>query len=133
MLGNHDTPPIWRCVEGWSNGKVEAWSRYLGPRLGCDAIDRPSLPQAMFADLFACDAGRIGVFFADLFGSHESYNRPGEVDDANWTLRTGNDFARIHAERVARGEALDIVGALATVLRLRGHDALALEVEQLDR
>lgn len=133
MLGNHDTPPIWRCVDGWPPGKIEAWSDYLARRLGSGTIDRGSLPQAMFADLFASEAGRVGVFFADLFGSREIYNRAGELDERNWTLRVGRDFARTHADRVARGEALDVLGAFATVLRLRDCHALAAEVEQLDR
>jgi hypothetical protein len=133
MLGNHDTPPIWRCVDGWPAGKIEAWSSYLAPRLGSGTVDRRSLPQAMFADLFASEAGRVGVFFADLFGSREIYNRAGELDERNWTLRVGRDFAQTHAARVVRGEALDVLGALATVLRLRDRLDLAAEVERLDR
>jgi hypothetical protein len=87
----------------------------------------------MFADLFASEAGRVGVFFADLFGSREIYNRAGELDERNWTLRVGRDFVQTHAARVARGDALDVLGAFATVLRLRDRLDLAAEVERLDR
>lgn len=131
MLGNHDTPPIWRCLDSWSADKVDAWCAYLAPRLGGGAIDRSVLAQAMFADLFVSRAGRVAVFFADLFGSREVYNKPGVVDPNNWTLRVGNDFANVHAERVALGGALDVPRALATALRARGEESLASEIDAL--
>lgn len=136
MLGNHDTNPIWLTVDRWPDAKVEAWSRYLAPRRQAASnmtIDRASLPQAMFADLFVSEAGRIGVFFADLFGIREVYNHPGVVDADNWTLRAGNDFAAKHAARVARGEALDVIAAMSTALRARGLNDLATELDALDR
>jgi 4-alpha-glucanotransferase len=125
MLGNHDTPPIWRCVEAWPDAKVVAWSQYLAPRLHLapSSIDRASLPQAMFADLFACEAGRVGVFFADLFGMRESYNSPGVVSPDNWTLRAPRDFAD--------HEALDVIAAMETALRARGEIDIANEVASL--
>lgn len=143
MLGNHDTAPIWRRVDTWDEARADAWAGYLARRLGRDAVDRSAvrddpaaLAQPMFADLFASSAGRISVFFADLLGEVEVYNTPGVVSDDNWTLRVGNDFARVHAERIAIGRALDVVGAMATALRARGSAearALADELAQLDR
>jgi hypothetical protein len=134
MLGNHDTAPIWRAVDGWAEEKAAAWARYLAPRLRVDAasLDRAALPQAMFADLFACPAGRIGVFFADLFGIREIYNSPGVVSKDNWTLRVGNDFANEHADRVAKSAALNVVAAMATALRAQGATALATALDELD-
>jgi hypothetical protein len=133
MLGNHDTPPIWRCVDGFSDAKVAAWTAYLAPRLGLApaAIDRAALPQAMFTDLFACAAGRIGVFFADLFGMREVYNSPGVVSPDNWTLRAPRDFAKVHAERAPKKEALDVIGAMSTALRARGETRLAQDLQGL--
>lgn len=130
MLGNHDTPPIWRSIEGWSEDRIAAWREYLAGRLGKDALDGvTSLPQAMLADLFACQAGHVSVFFADLLGTKDVYNTPGVVSADNWTLRAGNDFARVHAERSAAGVALDVPLALGVALRARGHDALAMRLE----
>lgn len=133
MLGNHDTAPIWRVVDAWPEAKVEAWSRYLGPRLGRDGVARGQMAQAMFTDLFVSAAGRIGVFFADLFGIRDVYNEPGVTRADNWTLRVGNDFAEKHATRVTRGESLDVVGAMATALEVRGEPALAAALRHLDR
>jgi hypothetical protein len=60
------------------------------------------------------------VFFTDALGLEETYNRPGVVDDVNWSLRVSPNFRREHAERVARGAALDLPRALARALRARG-------------
>ena len=129
MLGNHDTEPIWTRVRRLD---VDGWCDHLVARLGKGAIDRGaahadarSLVQPMFVDLLACDAGNVAVFFADLFGQTEIYNTPGVVSADNWTLRAPRDFAQIHAQRAARGHALDVPSALATALRVRGETSLA--------
>ena len=132
MLGNHDTLPIWRVVPKWSTDRVAAWRHYLEARLGVVAPDR--LPQALFADLFASKAGHVSVFFADLFGATDVYNEPGLVNDRNWRLRVGNDFAAEHARRLTAGHALDVPRAMATALRATAHDehvALANRLEAL--
>ena len=43
----------------------------------------------------------------------------GTVSDANWSLRLPPDFARVHAERLARDAALDLPLALALALDAR--------------
>ena len=134
MLGNHDTLPIWRVVPSWSSARIAAWQHYLAPRVGPVDVDR--LPQALFADLFASEAGHVSVFFADLFGCTDVYNAPGVVNEQNWRLRVGNDFAVTHARRLAQGHALDVPGAMASALRATGHEehvALANRIEQLGR
>jgi 4-alpha-glucanotransferase len=146
MLGNHDTPPIWDVVLRWGEQRALAWCAYLQARLGVDAIDqrraladRSLFAQPMLADLFACDAAHVAVFFPDLMGARETYNVPGLVSDANWTLRVGNDFTEVHRERTAEGRALSLPRALATALRARDRRAnadvyagLAARVEALD-
>jgi 4-alpha-glucanotransferase len=131
MVGTHDTPPIWRVVAGWrGTARAGEWARYLGPRLEPDAAARPAfidrlarddraLVAALFADLFVGPARRVSVFFPDLFGLGDIYNAPGTVDPANWTLRVPPDYARLYADRCARGEALDLRAALTTALRAR--------------
>jgi hypothetical protein len=74
----------------------------------------------MFAELFASRARRVSVFFADLFGVREIYNRPGIVDGSNWTLRLPWDFEELYRRRRAEGSALDLPLALALALRARG-------------
>lgn len=123
MLGNHDTAPIFALIAGWSAGTRAAWIAHLTARL------RPRAPRwdddgfvasAMLAELFACAAENVSIFFADLFGETARFNAPGTVSDANWSLRLPPDFARVHAERVARSAALDLPLALALALDARG-------------
>jgi 4-alpha-glucanotransferase len=125
MVGNHDTAPIWRLAEGWHGTAVgAARALYLAQRLmpRADlrgrlahwiASDRRHLCQAMFADLFVGPARRVSIFFADLFGLREIYNRPGLVDPENWSLRLPSSFLTDHAARVATGDAPNIPFALA--------------------
>src|SRR5580693_6105377 len=125
MVGNHDTAPIWRLAEGW-HGTAAGAARalYLAQRLmpraelrgrlaGWIAADRRHLCQAMFADLFVGPARRVSIFFSDLFGLREIYNRPGLVDAENWTLRLPSTFLADHARRVAAGDAPNMPFALA--------------------
>jgi 4-alpha-glucanotransferase len=107
MLGNHDTPPIWLATRRWSHEKREAWARYLRGR----GIEHEGIEQAMLVDLFACDAAHVSIFFADLLGYDEIYNRPGIVSGENWTLRVRRDY------RDARG--LDVPRALEAALQAK--------------
>lgn len=120
MLGNHDTAPILSVIRGWTTAARDRRARHLATRLRLAEPQRLAsdgyLATAMLAELFASRAENVSVFFADLFGFTERFNVPGLVDDANWTLRLPHDFERLHAERLARGEALDVT--LATELAL---------------
>jgi 4-alpha-glucanotransferase len=132
MVGTHDTPPIWRVIQGWPRQRLEAWARYLVGRLEPDEgaraelarsleADRRKLAAALFADLFVGPARRVSVFFPDLFGMTDVYNAPGTVDPSNWTLRVPPGYRALHADRCARGEALDLSVAVATALRARAR------------
>jgi 4-alpha-glucanotransferase len=145
MVGNHDTPPIRRLAEGW-HGTAAGAARalYLAQRLmpraelrsrlaGWIAADHRHLCQAMFADLFAGPARRVSIFFADLFGLREIYNRPGLVDAENWTLRLPSSFLADHAARVATGDAPNIPFALAlgSLNRAAGRPSAAAAARSL--
>jgi hypothetical protein len=71
----------------------------------------------MLAELLVCRARHVLVFFTDLLGIAEPYNRPGVSSSRNWTLRApplapGGD-ARL---------PLDVPRACALALRARGVD-----------
>src|SRR6185436_1012194 len=101
MVGNHDTPPLAEVVARW-HGTPEAARRaaYLTERLapGDAALaarlerDPSAMATALLAELFVGPARHVQIFWPDLFGLREIYNRPGVVDDANWTLRVPADF-----------------------------------------
>lgn len=120
MLGNHDTAPIFALIAGWTPIVREAWARHLAARL---RLAEPAhlaspgfLASAMLAELFISPAENVSVFFADLFGYHDRFNKPGVVSDENWCLRLPHDFDRVHRDRLATGAALDIRLALALAL-----------------
>jgi hypothetical protein len=71
--------------------------------------------------VFASPAAHVLVFFPDLLGLEEVYNRPGTVSDENWSLRVPPDYARRYAEASERGEALHLPRVLAMAMRARGR------------
>jgi 4-alpha-glucanotransferase len=146
MVGTHDTKPIWRVIEDWTEGEIESWAEYLSERIEPDDEDardvlyrefcssKSRLMEAIFADLFIGPAKNVSVFFSDLFGLKEIYNRPGVICDENWVLSVPNDFEREYERRLAQSEALNLPRALALALRARFKDdmnAMAL-VEKLN-
>jgi 4-alpha-glucanotransferase len=148
MLGNHDTPPIWRVARGWvDSGAARAQAEYLARRLlppeesreewvRSVAADRDALVAARFADLFVGPATNVMVFFTDLLGIEDLYNRPGVVSEDNWSLRVPPDFRGRYEERAARGVALVLPRALARALRARGSAFVAAHrslIEELER
>ena len=125
MLGNHDTRPIFALVASFSPEQHENWARHLAARLALSQPHRARLAEpgflatAMLAELFACRAENVSIFFADLFGYTERFNTPGLVSDENWSLRLPSSFAELYATRVANGAALDIPLALELAIAAR--------------
>ncbi len=130
MVGTHDTLPLSLVIDRWeAAGAIGARAAYLAERLrGGGAseplaaglrADRARLTQAMYADLFASPARNVMVFVPDLLGLRAVYNRPGVVDDVNWTMRVPDDFRAAHRAGLARGDAMDVAGALALALRAK--------------
>jgi 4-alpha-glucanotransferase len=145
MLGNHDTPPIWRVIARWrEHGQVEERAAYLAWRLE-PRVDRReafaaglkaregAMAEAMLADAFACPARNVQLFFADLFGLDEVFNTPGTVSPANWRLRVPSDYALVYPfDRKAR-RALNLPGALALALRAKGEAMVSAQSELIAR
>ncbi|HEY4244186.1 MAG TPA: 4-alpha-glucanotransferase [Kofleriaceae bacterium] len=120
MLGNHDTAPILAAIARWSPAQREAWCTHLSARL---SLPQPArlvqdgfLATAMLAELLASPAETVSIFFADLFGYDERFNVPGLVSAENWTLRLPAAFESLHADRLARGAALDLPLAVELAL-----------------
>ena len=149
MTGNHDTPSVWRAAEKWTGDRLaDAHGAHLASRLIAEARDRPRAAAALsrtperlalgrLAELFVGPGRQISIFFTDLFGLREAYNRPGVISDDNWSLRVPAGFARSHAEAARRGSALDLPRALALAMKSRGrafsapHAALVRELEAI--
>jgi 4-alpha-glucanotransferase len=125
MLGNHDTQPIFAVIRGWSPVQREKWARHLAARLHLAHPQRLAsdgyLASAMLAELLVSRAENISIFFADLFGLEERFNKPGVVDDENWTLRLPYDFEALHARQLAREHALNVRLAIELALAAQEH------------
>ncbi len=150
LLGNHDTRPVWLAAEDWlAGGEARRQADHLASRLLAPGEDREAwvhrtasdlgaLVQAKLAELFVGPARHVMIFFTDLLGEREAYNRPGTVSPANWSIRVPSDWRRRFRERLAAGRALDVPRALARALRSRGagfaarHRALLDDLERAD-
>ena len=104
--------PTWRNVSSPSHGERAGFVEEL--------VRDPGLfAQAQFADLFAGPARNVMIFFTDLFGIAEVYNRPGVISEDNWCLRLSRDYRRQYLDRLTRRHALNLPRALFLALRAR--------------
>src|SRR5262245_7427074 len=138
MVGTHDTPPIWHVAEEWRRtGELGRRAEYLAWRLAPRPEERERLARtlagdlgllvnAQFADLFACPARNVMIFFPDLFGLRETYNVPGTVGPTNWSLRVPPAYTDDYCERLGSNRALNLPLALAMALRSRHLGTAAL-------
>jgi 4-alpha-glucanotransferase len=142
MMGNHDTPSIWRLARSWQGTeKGRQQAAYLARRLKPSdpdplqrtlAADHRRLVHAKAADLFLSPARHIMLFFADLFGLEESYNLPGTLHEDNWTLRVPHDCIGYYEAGKQRGETLNLYAVLALALRARSDLFCPELIAQLD-
>ncbi|MGD8911323.1 MAG: 4-alpha-glucanotransferase [Candidatus Thiodiazotropha sp.] len=144
MVGNHDTPPIWRLARQWlDDGRARQQADYLAWRLAPEGEresfaneivnDPRKLIHAKLADIFASPAEHVMIFFSDLFGSEEIYNRPGVIHPDNWRLRIAPDYADAYPQATARGEALNLPFVLALALRAKGKEFAASHGDLIDQ
>jgi 4-alpha-glucanotransferase len=119
MVGTHDTSPLLAVVDRWTaQGRLADHAAYLAGRLGRRSL--PASPavvlQAKLAELFSSRAQHVLVFFTDLLGMREAYNRPGLISTENWSLRVPPDYRHGYAQALQRDEALNLPLALAVAL-----------------
>ena len=151
MVGTHDNEPI----ELWAKALVNTPESYphaknlvadlfaeLDEQAKNDTIvrlttDADFLRQTKLVELFASRAENVQVFFTDLLGLADVYNRPGTSGDKNWSLRMPNNFEEFYQEQLRRGKGLNLplVLKLAIVARgsefVRQNEKLVRELEEL--
>jgi len=127
MLGTHDTATVWQHAQEWIRaGLAPDWTRYLaslapggrvvGPAPSPDGT-AGALVASLFTAMLASEARNVSVFFADLFGMTERYNRPGTTNAENWRLRVPADFEAQYEACRRSGSVLDVPRCLAAASR----------------
>jgi 4-alpha-glucanotransferase len=130
MLGTHDTPAVWSLAQEWCRSEVGAqWGNYLAglitlPEHRTDFAENIArspglLVHGLCAAMFASRARYVSIFFPDLFGITERYNKPGIVDHENWRLRLPADFETFYHTQVAVGQALNLNACFSQALDAR--------------
>ena len=61
----------------------------------------------------------IQIFFTDLFGIAEFYNRPGLSKRGNWTLRLPSAYQDLYRGNLQSGTALNLPRVLSIALQSR--------------
>ncbi|MGW8194758.1 MAG: 4-alpha-glucanotransferase [Desulforhopalus sp.] len=135
MPGNHDTATIRQTVANWFDEETSSRQAvYLADRLAIPkekrtgwiehvSKDPGALIQARYGELFVGPAQNIMVYFTDLLGCRQTYNKPGTVNNDNWTLRVPKQYTKHYSDRLADNLALNIPMALAAALRAKGTTA----------
>jgi len=131
MVGNHDTKPIWRlAIERQGTTWYKARASYLASQLSQSQKQKESMLnemlgnpnkfcEAMFCELFLGPAQHVFVFFTDLLGIKEIYNKPGITNSENWSIRIPPDYYHRYVVQSKNGEAFHIPRTLAKALRVR--------------
>lgn len=94
------------------------------------------LTETKLVEIFASKAENVQIFFTDLFGMSEVYNRPGTCGDSNWSLRIPNNFEEFYEKQLENSKALNFPIILSLAIKARGkdfankHQKLLKELEQ---
>ncbi len=129
MAGNHDTKPLLLMIK---EKKLTPWysarSKLLADELSSDRNresfieslrDPFKFRDAMLAELFLGPARNVLLFFTDLFGMQEIYNKPGIIDPDNWKLRIPDNYKDLYSQKCTSGEAPDLARILSMALKVR--------------
>lgn len=98
--------------------------------------DRNEFMKAKFVEMFISPSENAQVFFNDLFGIEELYNKPGTSGSENWSLRVPNDFKAFYFQQLAENKALNLAEILKTSIEAKGSKFVAenkLLVEKLGK
>lgn len=134
MVGTHDNKPVSMWAEelvnthlGYLHAKNLVEDVYPEAENKDDLIvrltqDAKFLTTTKIAELFASKAENIQIFFTDLFGIKDVYNKPGTSGDKNWSLRLPNNFKEVFAKNLKEGYALNLPLVLQIAIESRGKD-----------
>ena len=87
-----------------------------------------------YAQLFASPTSKVQIFWEDVIGKEERYNKP-STNKGNWELRLGSDFEREYHKNLENNIGLNMPQALGMALRARGikNDALISKLDKYEK
>ncbi len=115
LIGSHDSDPATEMIKkGWVRENTGWNVLYLAGFLNsnpqraqyrdefCKQIAQNDMDRvkAKFAELFLTSK-KVQISFADFFGISKTYNKRGEENDINWTLRLNKDYEDTYYENLA--------------------------------
>ncbi len=151
MVGTHDNEPIalWaknivNTPESYPHAKnlaedffAEADEHTKNDTIVRLTTDADFLTQTKLVELFASKSANVQIFFTDLLGIMDVYNRPGTSGDKNWSLRMPDNFEEYYCEQLKKGKGLNLPLILKLAIEARGsefaekHGKLIKELEEL--
>ncbi|MEI8377182.1 MAG: 4-alpha-glucanotransferase [bacterium] len=87
--------------------------------------------SAKFTELFTSPAKKVQVFFTDLLGMSETYNKPGTAGDQNWSLRMQDSFEKDYHKNLGNGVGLNLPEVLSNAIKQKGNDFVKQNQELL--
>jgi len=134
MVGTHDNEPVRMWAKSIVNTqKAVAHAENLAQDLYSYAenleeikhrlrTDAEFLTETKLVEIFASKAQNVQIFFTDLFGMEEVYNKPGTCGDKNWALRIPNNFEEFYESQLQNHKALNLPVILSLAIKARGED-----------
>lgn len=129
--GTHDNEPLLK----WSRDQITEGQGSAHAHMLADDVLPPghdrgafqyaishdplALARAKFVELFASPARQVQVFFADLFGQDDVYNKPGTHGHSNWALRVPQQFRDAYFNALQQGRGLNLPEILLSALQAR--------------
>lgn len=137
-LGSHDNGPIWQkpdAPETAVTARQLAQAKRLKNQVYAkqktvqvkELTEHNRMVKGLFTEMFLSPAKKLQVFFPDVFGIAEWYNRPGSqngpdtaIQDELWTMRIPKDYEKLYFKKVQQGQALNLPEQLADTMASKG-------------
>ncbi|MBR2069431.1 MAG: 4-alpha-glucanotransferase [Candidatus Gastranaerophilales bacterium] len=118
-IATHDNKPLIDYFYSMSEDKYKKHIDMLSYDLGVKPDYKSPRTHGImlkFAELFVAPAKNVQIFFSNLMGQNEWYNKPGDKSVPKWSLRMPNNFQEVYLNNMVKGTAFDPYSALALAL-----------------
>lgn len=134
MIGSHDNASVLEYTDELFQKPTELnkHAKALSEDLAPPNMDKTQFAQsiensptafvaAKFAELFTSPAKKVQIFFTDLIGMKQTYNKPGTTGAQNWSLRMPEDFEAVYHKNLEQDSGLNLPQALSAAMKQKGE------------